>query len=122
MGKFVVANATLLTNSAAQTYIPLGTWVQVAIVFDGAGKNYVYINNVLRAGPVKAIPNYGNPAPFVVTLGNFDGYIDEVRLSSVARNFRPPRQRAHQYRRDGEYPPTRSPWAGRMCPAKPGFT
>jgi hypothetical protein len=86
-GRFDVYNANLMTNTATQPFIPLGKLVHIAVEFDGTNKNYVYIDKVLRAGPVTASPIMGNTSPFAAILGNFDGYIDEVRLSSVMRNF-----------------------------------
>jgi hypothetical protein len=84
----IAANQTTLVNpTQLQSLIPLNQWVQIALVFDGTNKDYVYVNGNLVAGPIVAAPNIGRNNPWQLTLGNFDGYIDEVRLSSVMRVF-----------------------------------
>jgi hypothetical protein len=87
VGKFTSGNGTVvMTNSVAQPLIPVNRWVHIALVYDGLGNNYVYVDKVLKAGPIVTSP-VGSDSPFTITLGNFDGYIDEVRISKAARNF-----------------------------------
>ena len=82
------ANQTTLVNpTQLQSLVPLNQWVQLAIVYDGTNRNFVYVNGQLVAGPVVAGLNVGRNNSWLLTLGNFDGYLDEVRLSSVMRTF-----------------------------------
>lgn len=74
-------------------HIPLHEWTHVALVFDGANR-YHYIDGELVAGPF-AEPGGPLPtSPQPVEIGSdpdyhnrsLNGYIDEVRLWSVARS------------------------------------
>jgi hypothetical protein len=86
-GSFDSSQAVLVDALPAHSLIKLGEWYHIAMVFDGTNNVSVYINGVLAGGPANNPPNFGESLPFVITLGSFDGYIDEVRLSSVARDF-----------------------------------
>ncbi len=86
-GAFDSSGATLIDNLPAHQLIKLGEWYHLGMVFDGTGNVSVYINGILAGGPTNNPPNFGEGSPFAITLGNFDGCIDEVRLSSVARDF-----------------------------------
>lgn len=85
--EFTSSGAVVVDNLPAHALIKLGEWYHVGMVYDGVNNVSVYINGVLAGGPTNNPPNFGEGAPFAITLGNFDGYIDEVRLSSVARDF-----------------------------------
>ncbi|MDB6019586.1 MAG: hypothetical protein JWR19_4075 [Pedosphaera sp.] len=76
-----------LNASNFQAVVPTAKWIQLALVFDGTNKNYIYVDGKQVAGPITASPNFGRNNAWTFTLGNFDGYFDEVRLSKVIRNF-----------------------------------
>jgi Immunoglobulin domain/Bacterial Ig domain/Fibronectin type III domain/Immunoglobulin I-set domain len=78
---------TLLSPSQFQALAPTGKWFHMAMVYDGVSSVTVYMNGRPVAGPVLAPPNVGRNGAWTVKMGNFDGYIDEVRLSKVARTF-----------------------------------
>jgi hypothetical protein len=86
-GKTIINGNQILNSSQFQAAVPTGKWVQLALVFDGTSNNYIYVDGRLVAGPIATAPNFGRTGPWTITLGNFDGYIDEVRLSKVARTF-----------------------------------
>ena len=86
-GKTIINGNPILNSSQFQAVVPTGKWLQLALVFDGTSNNYIYVDGRLVAGPVATAPNFGRTGPWTITLGNFDGYIDEVRLSKVARTF-----------------------------------
>jgi Immunoglobulin domain len=89
-GKTIVNGVTLLDPSQFQAVAPTGKWFHMALVFDGTNKNYLYIDGRLVAGPITTAPNFGRTGAWTTTMGNFNGYIDEVRLSKVARTFLAP--------------------------------
>ena len=95
-GNFAVHDGTATRNSG-QT-LPLNTWSHIAWTRDGSGNNALWYNgNQKTTWSNSASLNIGNvplyfgmtdsPSTFV-----FNGYLDEVRLSTVARyssNFTP---------------------------------
>ncbi|MDB6125380.1 MAG: hypothetical protein JWQ71_4373 [Pedosphaera sp.] len=89
-GKTTINGNTFLTPTQFQAVAPTGKWLHMALVFDGTNKNYSYIDGRLVAGPLVSAPNFGRTGAWAITMGNFDGYIDEVRLSKIARTFLAP--------------------------------
>jgi hypothetical protein len=74
----------VLSNTNLNTLLSLSTWHQLTIRLDTNGVTSAYIDGVLRATSANA-PNYGRTSDWTLTLGHFDGDIDEVRISSVCR-------------------------------------
>ena len=59
-------------------------WHQLRITFDDGENANFYVDNVLL-GSQKAPPNYKKNSDWVLTLGNFDGDIDDVVISNFVR-------------------------------------
>ncbi|MEI8197209.1 MAG: LamG-like jellyroll fold domain-containing protein, partial [Phycisphaerae bacterium] len=59
------------------------TWHAFKLTFTGGLVSCYVDGNLL--GSATAAPNYGRSSNWTLTLGNFDGYIDEVRVSNVVR-------------------------------------
>lgn len=76
----------------ANTSVPLTTWTHVAATYDGSSVK-IYINGELDKN-VSGITGTGTMTTLPVVIGgyatdnrNLDGYIDEVRVSDVARSL-----------------------------------
>ena len=65
-------------------FVALNTWNQVRITFDTNGLTSLYLNGTLR-GTSTTAPHYERLNSWILTLGNFDGDIDEVRISNIVR-------------------------------------
>jgi len=81
----VLANqAVLLSNAQWNEVATLNTWHLLQITFDGVAQiSKVYVDGVLQCcSACMPQPGVGN---YVLTLGNFNGDIDEVRLSNIVR-------------------------------------
>ena len=74
----------MLDNSTWSQYVSLNTWHQLKITFDSSGVTKGYIDGTLRASTNNPV-QYNVPNPWQLTLGNFDGDIDEVRISNIVR-------------------------------------
>ncbi|MFA5104311.1 MAG: putative Ig domain-containing protein, partial [Candidatus Margulisiibacteriota bacterium] len=61
-------------------------WTHVAVIYNGSQISY-YQNGQLKQGPVNKSFNVGRTNGFSVVIGNFDGYIDNVRISNIARDY-----------------------------------
>jgi hypothetical protein len=86
----VYANpAVMLDNWQWNQMVTLNAWHKLTITYDPAGIpaiTRVYIEGVQtpRACSTSA-PIYDPNTPWTLTLGNFDGDIDEVRISNTIR-------------------------------------
>ena len=69
------------------------TWYNFRITLDTDGNARLFINDELKASDYVSM-NWGRLGDWTLTLGNFDGDIDEVRISTVV-------QRGHDYDGDG---------------------
>lgn len=74
----------MLSNTDLNTLLSLSTWHQLTIRLGTDGVTSAYIDGVLRATSANA-PNYDRTSNWTLTLGHFDGDIDEVRISNVIR-------------------------------------
>jgi endoglucanase len=74
----------IVTASQWQAAVPLNAWHKLKITFaaDGTAKCYID-NNLIATVATSVLVARTNPWSF--TLGNFDGDIDEVRVSNVVR-------------------------------------
>jgi hypothetical protein len=94
VASFQVSIGGTLKNAAGTTAIPASTWTHIAGTYDNANLR-VYVNGVLE-GTTAATGSLDDPAGTVMMIGCLDygfganlpwqGYVDEVRLSSVARD------------------------------------
>jgi hypothetical protein len=71
-------------NSQWHQYVALNSWHKIVITFETTPLTKLYIDGVLRATS-SAAPISGFAGDWTLTLGNFDGDIDEVRISSCVR-------------------------------------
>lgn len=77
-------STTLVTSAQWNSLITLNTWHALRFVFDASRVSKCYIDNTLvSSAPVNF--NYGRTNTWTLTLGNFDGDLDEVRISNTAR-------------------------------------
>jgi hypothetical protein len=74
----------MLDNATWSQHVTLNTWHQLKITFDSSGITRAYIDGVLRNSTNNPV-TYNIPNSWELTLGNFDGDIDEVRISNVVR-------------------------------------
>lgn len=81
-----VSNHMLVSVADWPTYVSLNTWVKMKITYDFSTSDYkIYFNDVLAASHTGNGINSSRTNAFALTLGNFEGYIDEVRISDIIR-------------------------------------
>jgi hypothetical protein len=73
----------MLTGSQVVSYLTPYTWHQIKITFAN-GTTRVYVDDV-SVGTSNTAPVYDLADPWILTLGNFDGDLDEVRISKTLR-------------------------------------
>ena len=86
-GPEIVAGTLIFVD--AQTWAalaPPNAWHRVVLTYDGRQTVECLIDGVL-AGNAVVYPNDGRTGDWQFTLGNFDGDIDDVRISSVDRGI-----------------------------------
>jgi hypothetical protein len=74
----------MLSNAQMTGLLTLNTWHQLRVTFNTNGVSTAYIDGVLRTN-VTFAPNYGRTSNWTLTLGHFDGDIDEVHISNTVR-------------------------------------
>jgi type II secretory pathway pseudopilin PulG len=91
-----VDGATATLASSAAGVVPLNTWTHIAAVYDGATMR-IFINGQLSGTPVARTGSVFNGVDLfqisATSASALNGYIDEVRISNVARwtsAFTPP--------------------------------
>ncbi|MGK0186640.1 MAG: mono/diheme cytochrome c family protein [Verrucomicrobiales bacterium] len=72
----------LVTSTQWKTLAPVGQWSTVALSYDGIGAVECRINGTV-AGTTAWQPNLSRSNDWVLTLGNFDGDIDDVHIHSA---------------------------------------
>jgi fibronectin type 3 domain-containing protein len=78
-----VANQTLVSAEVWQDNVQPDAWHLLRIAFRANGAAEVYVDNhLIGAGAVSM--NYDRTSDWWLTLGNFNGDLDEVRLSNAA--------------------------------------
>ena len=79
---FIKADSlTLLDNNGWGNLIQIGTWQLLSISRDVNGIYTVAINGRSIPCTTQTTNSYGKTNDWTLTLGNFDGYIDEVRIT-----------------------------------------
>ena len=76
-------NSIVVNSAALNANAPLNQWHKLRIIFSN-GNTMVYADDNLIANQATA-QNYGRTNNWILTLGNFRGYVDEVRISNVVR-------------------------------------
>ena len=82
----VVAGSNAILSSAAwDDLVTLNAWHKVKITLSTAGLVTCWIDGQQAGSGSAANMNYKRVTPWALTLGNFDGDIDEVRVRDVVR-------------------------------------
>ena len=76
---------TILSSQQWNSLMTLNAWHQLKITLDARGAVTCWIDGVEAATGSAANMYYGRATPWVFTLGNFNGDIDEVRISNIVR-------------------------------------
>lgn len=66
-----------------------GAWHHLMLVFDGSNVWRAVLDGSVVGVAVTNSPNWGRTSDFQLSLGNLNGYIDEARLSRIARYVPP---------------------------------
>jgi hypothetical protein len=74
----------MLSNTNINELLTLNTWHQLKVTLSTGGVSSAYVDGVLRTN-VMFTPNYGRTTDWTLHLGDFDGDLDEVRISNVVR-------------------------------------
>ncbi|GEM_PF-3226904 len=77
-------DVVLMGEATWRDRVTLNAWHVLKITFETSGRASVYVDGVLLGSQTVSM-NVGRSANWVLQLGNFDGDIDEVRVSNVAR-------------------------------------
>jgi hypothetical protein len=89
-GPVVGANGSdFVTAAVWAAAAPVNQWSLLRITYDGNSLVECHVNDTL-IGSVYDEPNASRTNDWNLLLGNFDGDIDEVRISSVVRTGEPP--------------------------------
>lgn len=73
-----------MTAAQWSSAIQAGAWHSIKLNLEGNGQASIYLNGQLW-GTASTTTNASRTNAWVLTLGNFDGYIDDVRISDVVR-------------------------------------
>jgi endoglucanase len=86
IGPFVAGATTthIVEPAAWQNAVSLNTWHSFKLTFAADGTAKVYIDGNL-VNTVSTSVTVWRTDPWQIILGNFDGYIDEVRISNIVR-------------------------------------
>jgi hypothetical protein len=85
-GPSVVAGQnTILTSQQWSDSVSLNAWHYLKITRNTAGNVAVWIDGVETASGSATNMNCARTTPWMLTLGNFNGDIDEVRVSNIVR-------------------------------------
>lgn len=79
----------LLSETESGALINTGVWHHLMMTFDGTNRYQVILDGVPAGAAVTNAPNWTRTNDVLLILGNFPGYIDEVRLSKVVRYVAP---------------------------------
>jgi hypothetical protein len=78
------SDASVCTAAQWQPAVSMSHWHSLRLTYATNGLTSCYIDNAL-IGSTTVTPNYGRINAWLFTLGNFDGDIDEVRVSNIIR-------------------------------------
>jgi hypothetical protein len=76
-------NESFVSNTGDQNWndwVPLNTWSHIQIHLDAQGFSHLLVNGN-EVAHLDNAPNYSTSFDWVLSLGNFDGDIDELRIS-----------------------------------------
>ena len=78
-------NATVLNSGQWSSAVAMNTWSKLRVTYSPGGSTQCFINDVLISSTTANSFNPARTNPWTLTLGNFDGDLDEVRISNVVR-------------------------------------
>ncbi len=81
---FAPQASPLLSVADWANYITANTWHSLKITVNTNGLSQLYIDGTPR-GSSSVVPNYGRTNNWTLHMGDFDGDIDEVRISNALR-------------------------------------
>lgn len=77
-------NGWLVTPSTWLSNVAYDTWHHIKMTRDENGVHQYWVNGEL-VSTITANPNYGRTNDWILTLGNLDADIDELRISNIVR-------------------------------------
>ena len=83
------SNVQVISNQQWADNVTLNQWHHLQVLFDGTDKVEFYLNGSLL-GSVTRAPHIQRSNSWQLVLGNFDGDMDELRISSVVREVSNP--------------------------------
>lgn len=89
VGAIDFGSDTIIEPETFEPYLPKETWIDMKLIYDAAGDVSLFTNSQLVV-EFAAEANRGRDEDWVLTLGNFEGYIDELRISEGVRPVTPP--------------------------------
>jgi Concanavalin A-like lectin/glucanases superfamily len=78
---------TVASTNQVVSSLTTGVWHHVMITFDGTNKYQAFVDGVLLGMNTNHAPNWGRTPDITNQFGNFDGYLDEIRISRVVRTY-----------------------------------
>jgi hypothetical protein len=76
---------TILSSRQWNGLMTLNSWHKLKLTMDDTGQVDCWIDGALASSCSTLNMDFGRTTPWTFTLGNFDGDIDEVRISNVVR-------------------------------------
>jgi hypothetical protein len=76
---------TVLSSQQVTGLMSLNAWHKLKLTLDATGQVTCWIDGAVAASCSALNMNYGRTTPWTLTLGNFNGDIDEVRISNTVR-------------------------------------
>ena len=80
--------STLIYPSTWNQQVSKGDWHALRITFAPPGVIEIYVDEILLYSGTRTLSDRSND--WILTLGNFDGFIDEVRISDTVRQGEQP--------------------------------
>lgn len=77
-------SSTILDAAGWNEHVPPNTWHAIKITLDANGKSTLYVDGS-EVGHLDRQPNYDRTGDWLLSLGHFDGDIDELRISKGIR-------------------------------------
>jgi hypothetical protein len=78
------SGSIMLSATDWNQLVTLNTWHAIKITVAANGTSQLYIDGTL-AGTSNVSPNYGRTSNWTLHLGDFNGDLDEVRISNILR-------------------------------------
>jgi len=79
-----VNSPAILDRNHWNNYIALNTWHSFRLVLGTDGISHLYVDNA-QVGSSTVMPNYSRTGNWTLMLGNFNGDVDELRISNATQ-------------------------------------